>query len=122
MKTIFICAGLSIALLLLVMQVSGANNGDINLRAFYETYINNKIDSCDAKAQLCYSKSKKLRAGALQSMYKAAFLRKYQNQLIKEMLGLSIGNRAYKIDYFLNQRFFQAINLRPHNESIAPSQ
>jgi hypothetical protein len=50
-----------------------------------------------------------LRRAAALSCMKAAYLKDYKDELIQEMIKADIGTRSYKIQYYLNQRFFNII-------------
>jgi hypothetical protein len=77
------------------------------LAKFYETCISNQIDKCQAKTALGKSKSANLRSCAAKESKKAAFLESNKDMLIEEMIKNDIGMKQYKIEYFLNKKFFE---------------
>jgi hypothetical protein len=74
---------------------------------YYENMINEKISKCHAKAQLKESKSVHLQSCASINTKKANFLSKNKDMLIKEMVKRDIGAKQYKIEYFLNKKFYE---------------
>ena len=77
------------------------------LAQFYQDFIANEIHQCQAKAYLVKSRSEKLRFCAAGKLKKAAFLQNNKDMLIKEMIKNDIGVKPYKIDYFLNKKYYE---------------
>ena len=80
---------------------------NIQIIKYYENFINEKISKCHSKAQLKESKSVHLQSCAAVNIKKANFLSKNKEMLIKEMLKKDIGAKQYKIEYFLNKKFYE---------------
>jgi hypothetical protein len=80
-----------------------------NLMLLYRAAIEDVISHCKNKTDLRYSRSEHLRRAAALSCMKAAYLKDYKDELIQEMIKADIGAKAYKIKYYLNQRFFDII-------------
>ena len=74
---------------------------------YYENMINETISKCHAKAHLKESKSVHLQSCAAVKLKKANFLIKNKEMLIKEMVKRNIGEKQYKIEYFLNKKFYE---------------
>jgi hypothetical protein len=78
---------------------------------YYENMINETISKCHSKAQLKESKSVHLQSCAALKLKKANFLTKNKKMLIKEMVKRDIDTKQYKIEYFLNKKFFEYSNM-----------
>ena len=76
-------------------------------KKYYEHIINEKINRCHSKAQLRESKSTNLQNCALMEIKKANYFIANKEMLIKEMVKSNIGVKQYKIEYFLNKKFFE---------------
>ena len=74
---------------------------------YYENMINETISKCHSKAHLKESKSVHLQSCAAVKLKKANFLSKNKEMLIKEMVKRNIGEKQYKIEYFLNKQFYE---------------
>ena len=78
------------------------------LMKYYENFINEKIAKCHSKAQLKDSKSVHLQSCAAKEIKKATFLSENKEMLIQEMVKRDIGMKQYKIEYFLNKKFYES--------------
>jgi hypothetical protein len=76
------------------------------LAKLYEACISCEIQKCEAKTALCKSRSAKLRSCAAKKLKKMEFLKNNKDMLIKEMIKNDIGVKPYKIEYFLNKKFY----------------
>ena len=76
------------------------------LSKYYENSINEKISKCDSKGQLKNSKSTNLQNYAFMGIKKANYYSANKEMLVKEMVINNVGVKQYKIDYFLNKKFF----------------
>jgi hypothetical protein len=74
---------------------------------YYEIILNETISKCHSKAQLKGSKSVHLQSCAAIKLKKANFLIKNKEMLIKEMVKNAIDAKQYKIEYFLNKKFYE---------------
>ena len=77
------------------------------LLKYYEYSINDKISKCHSKAKLKNSKSTNLQNCALMGIKKANYYSANKEMLVKEMVINNVGVKQYKIDYFLNRKFFE---------------
>ena len=84
---------------------------------FYENYINEKISSCHLKFQLKESRSENLQKCAAMEIIKAIFLKRDREALIEEMINSNVGVKEYKIEYFLNKKFFESNDLHKGKKS-----
>jgi hypothetical protein len=107
MNKIFLSAGLCLVFLLGVFHVSAHSGNDNDLKAYYENCIDNRIKCCNCKALRWDSKSKKISCCAMIAMLKAAYFRENKNLLIEEMNAKNIGKKQYKVDHYLNEKFFK---------------
>ncbi len=80
------------------------------LKAMYSAAIDKAIAHCKAKISYRNSKSLNLQRTAALSCMKAAFFNDFKAQLIEDMIKASIGSKPYKINYYLNQKFYGIIN------------
>ena len=87
--------------------VFGQSDTDAKLVRFYETCILNQISKCQAKAALINSKSSNLRSCAAVSSRKAVFFVNYKDMLIQEMLKNEMDPKTYKVQYYINKRYFE---------------
>ena len=78
---------------------------------YYENMINEIISKCHSKAQLKESKSVHLQSCAAVKLKKANFLSKNKEMLIKEMVKSAIDAKQYKVEYFLNKKFYEYSNM-----------
>ena len=78
---------------------------------YYENMINETISKCHSKAHLKESKSVHLQSCAAVKLKKANFLIKNKEMLIKGMVKRDIDAKQYKIEYFLNKKFYEYSNI-----------
>jgi hypothetical protein len=76
----------------------------------YKNSIKEQIASCNAKIRFIDSKSHNLQRYCQLQLQKAEFLSKYKEILIMEMIEQEIPTKDYKIQYFLNSRFYKAVS------------
>ena len=105
MKTTIGVIGLSILLLIAVTDAMGDNLTDL-----YGRHIDKEISVCACKSDMLTSKSDNLRRNARVSVLKAAYYSANREDLIKEMQALGIEAKPYKVDYYLNKRFYNMLN------------
>lgn len=94
--------------------------GEIDTRMVrdnYAAYIDQCIRKCDNKASLASSRSRNLREGADNARMKATFLRDFRDQLIEDLFAENVALKPYKLDYFINQRFYTVI--QPQDPAMA---
>ena len=87
-------------------QIAAQPQSDGHLEKYYEACIAEKIVKCQSKTEMENSRSKNLRIDAAIAAEKARFLTLNMDVLIEEMVEQKIGQKAYKIDAFLNEKFF----------------
>jgi hypothetical protein len=75
--------------------------------AVYGAYIDRCISQCEVKASLIDSRSEKIRQAAAMHCLMAGFLKANKTELIKDMIAQDIGTQEYKMDYYLQARFFE---------------
>jgi hypothetical protein len=106
-KVLFIVLLVFVLVLMGTSTVFGQSEADAKNIKFYETCILNQISKCQAKAALKTSKSANLRSCAAVSSKKAVFFVSHKDMLIQEMLKKGMDLKAYKIQYYLNKRYFE---------------
>jgi hypothetical protein len=79
-------------------------------KSIYSAAIDKAIAHCKAKTSYRNSKSENLQRAAALSCMKAAFFNDFKVQLIENMIMAGIGSKPYKINYYLNQKFYGIIN------------
>lgn len=81
------------------------------LETFYGTFIDACILKCESKGSMRDSRLKHIRQEAAKHSLKADFLKRHKAELIKELVGKDIGTKHYKINYYLNSRFYNELKL-----------
>ena len=77
----------------------------------YRKRIEEQIAKCNAKIRFIESKSHNLRQYCLLELQKAEFFSNAKEILLIEMIENEIATKNYKIQYFLNSRFYKAVLL-----------
>ena len=85
--------------------ISAESPSDDQLTNFFESYISEKIAKSQSKTNLQTSRSENLRMVGERAEKEAAFLAYNKATLVDEMIKLDIGQKPYKIEYYLNKRF-----------------
>jgi hypothetical protein len=78
-----------------------------DLAKYYENCIVKKIYNCKGKTVLKTSRSVNLRRKADLAERQVTFFKTNKNLLIQEMVEQEIGPKPYKVEYYLNKRFFE---------------
>ncbi len=91
------------------IKVLGNNTSTVARKAKLEALLEEYIACCEAKSKLRGSQSAKIRHSAMRSRMKAAYYRKSKAQLVEVMLENNIEPKAYKVRYFLNDRFHRSL-------------
>jgi hypothetical protein len=76
---------------------------------FYRKSIEEQIAKCNAKIRFIDSKSQNLRHYCQLELQKAEFFSNAKEILLMEMIEKEIEAKDYKIQYFLNSRFYKAV-------------
>lgn len=99
--------------LVLVVAVIGAASvaaqslSKAQLVGYYDNCITKKITNCNAKTVLKTSRSANLRRKSRLATNQVTFFTSNRNKLINEMVEQEIGQKHYKVDHYLNKRFFE---------------
>ena len=99
-----------LVLFMAVMGPAGAaaqSESNDQLIKFYENCITKKIHNCNAKTVLKTSRSVNLRQKANLARRQAIFYTSHKNELINEMVEQGIGQKQYKVNRYLNKRFYE---------------
>ena len=75
----------------------------------YEAYINDFIIKCEQKTSMMESVSENIRGEVATSLMKANFYKKNKELLIQDLAKNNIEPKPYKIEYFLNEKFFAIV-------------
>lgn len=102
---------LLMALFVLVWQsnVAGQEENPGPGAAFYRLAVDRAIASCEVKSAMRNSRSEAIRRTAALSCLKAAYLKRYKEDLVHAMMENGIGDQPHKIKVFINQKFFALI-------------
>ena len=101
--------------MVLVMAVIGAalaaaqSVSKDQLVKYSKSCITKKISNCSAKTDLKTSRAANLRRKADLAARQVTFFTTNQSMLINEMVDQKIGQKYYKVDYYLNKRFNEKI-------------
>lgn len=83
----------------------------------YEAYINDFILKCEQKNSMMDSMSENIRGEVVTSLMKANFYKKNKELLIQDLAKNNVEPKPYKIEYFLNKKFFAIV--RDHDPKVA---
>ena len=100
----------SLALVIVLTGSAGAiaqTASKDQLISYYERCITKKISNCNAKTVLHTSRSVHLRQKADLAARQIQFLSANKDMLINEMLEQGIGPKRYKVEHYLNKRFYE---------------
>ena len=110
MKTLIIFIVCSIGFVFGAFPVSGDTDLEQDQAAFYANCIDKKIACCDCKGGMWNSRSKNLRSCSRLAILKAIFLSANREELIREMVANDVALKTYKVDYYLNKRFYENLD------------
>jgi len=105
----FIISLVSFILIIDSAPATGQLESKDQLLKYYESCITKKIANCKAKTTLKNSRSVNLRRRADLATKQMIFLTTNKTMLIKEMVDQEIGQKHYKVDYYLNKRFNEMV-------------
>lgn len=88
-------------------HVKAQSGSKDQLVKYYENCIVKKINNCQGKAVLKTSRSVNLQRKADLSIRQVTFLTTNKNILIREMVEQEIDPKRYKVEYYLNKRFYE---------------
>jgi hypothetical protein len=111
MKTLIIFVVCCIVFVFGAFSVSGDTDVGRDSTAFYANCIDKKITCCDGKGEMWDSRSKNLRSCSRLAILKAIFLSANREQLIREMAANGVALKTYKVDYYLNKRFYENLDV-----------
>jgi hypothetical protein len=94
---------------LAVVAIAGAENNDAALRAQYAEQVDVILMHCDQKSRFSRSAGRHLRQCASMNCQKSSFIRNNRQLLLDEMARDCIQAKPYKVEYFINERFFSII-------------
>ena len=97
--------------LMVALPNTGQAGENEQLKKYYKDYISKCILKNQSKAGLQTSKSANLRSSGALCAQKVAFLTRNRDVLVDEMIENKIGTKPYKIDYYLNKRFYETKRL-----------
>ena len=95
-----------------VYQSAAQSKSNEKLGKFYETYIFETIAKNKSKINLKNSRSENLRRVAGKAEERIRFLTLKKDILVDEMIAYDIGPKPYKMEYYLNKRFYEYSNCK----------
>ena len=99
---------LAMAILMILSSVSFFKvYADGSKRQVYMQSLNQLISSCNSKATLADSRSANIRSYCELARLKAEFMIKHKELLIEGMSQIKLTPSAYKIQLFVNSKFFE---------------
>ena len=105
-----LCCLITLVLFMAVVGAAGVaaqSESNEKMVKFYENCITKKIYNCNAKTVLKTSRSVNLRQKADLSKRQVIFFTSNKNRLINEMIEQDIGQKDYKVERYLNKRFYE---------------
>lgn len=105
---------LFLATVVFAAVVNSQGQDPASLRSYYEACVDEAIVICQCKAVRSDSRSVNVRRMAAIAAAKESFLTSHRDQLVGEMLAQEIGLKPYKINYYLNKRFFETYRVEQH--------
>ena len=109
-KVICILSLVSFILIIGYAPLAAQSTSKNQLVEYYELCVTKKIINCKAKTVLQTSRSVNLRQKADLSNRQVIFFTSNKNMLINEMVEQGIGQKQYKVDHYLNKRFYELNN------------
>lgn len=97
-------------LLILVFSSQGLSLSEMETVEIYKNSIERQIENCNAKIRFVDSESHNLRQYGQLELQKAEFFSNFKKVLIREMIEKNISPKDYKIQYFLNCRFYEVLD------------
>ena len=80
------------------------------LMIFYGTYIDRYVARCEAKkARMRHSQSENICRDSALYCLKACYFKSCRKELVDLMIAGHVGTRPYRVQYFLNGRFFDVL-------------
>jgi len=104
-KTTLVMLGIVLTAILYTIPALGINAETAATKARLEALVDEYIACCEAKSALRNSRSENIRHSAVRSCQKAAYCRHSKKELVELMLENNVEPKAYKVRYFLNERF-----------------
>jgi hypothetical protein len=108
MKELIIASLIGALVIVAAHEIAAQSQTHEQLKNFYETSITQKIAKCQSKYILLNkSRSENLRQTAETSEEKSKFLMLNKSELADEMIDQGMGQKNYKIEQYLNSRFYE---------------
>ena len=106
-KLIFVAVLISVFASWAMLNSTAFSEDNEKMAKYYNSCIVKKIKNCNSKViLLSSSESKNLQEYAAIQKLKAKFLEAEKDLLVQEMLELKLEPKHYKVEQFLNSRFF----------------
>jgi hypothetical protein len=102
----FLILAIVLVIVLPIGVYSQMKNTDNNPE-FYEKTINQIISCCSSKSLMANSEHENIRVAGELALKKARFCMIYKQQLIDEMVRMDLPPKTYKINYFVNSKFYE---------------
>jgi hypothetical protein len=114
MRTEYVVVYLLVIALALAAPLSAGGDESLNvLEEYYSNLIDEAIAHCELKNRMRDSWSKSVRRTAAVAYLKGAYFREYKKELVNDMIEEGVGKKAFKVNYYLNKRFYSVVNKAP---------
>ena len=101
---------IAVGVFLGIGQAAGEISEKAALRSHYEVVIDKLISHYEYKEAFMHdSWSENLRQAAAIGCLKAAYLKSHKEMLIEDLIASEIVKKPYKIQYYLNSKFFSVL-------------
>ena len=110
-KAIIILSVIMFLAILWISQAAGQQSGNLNLKSYYATYIDELVSHCEHKASRHNSKFDTIRQAAALYCLKADFFKSHKETLVKDMAARNIETKNYKMNYYLTGQFFNELKM-----------
>lgn len=103
---------LTMALVLAAAPAIADDRGRESQAALMEALVDNYIAACEAKSGLNQSRSAAMRRHAALYSLKGSYCTLYREELVQAMIEEDLEAKPYKVNRFLNQRFYETVHSR----------
>jgi hypothetical protein len=103
-----------VALALVTPLAAAAEEKELTaMEKYYGSLVDEAIIHCEAKNKMRASWSGSVRRTAAVAYLKGAYLKEYKNDLVHDMIEEEVGEKPFKVNYYLNKRFYRLFNREP---------
>lgn len=107
-----ILTSLTMVLVLAAGPAIADDSGQPHQAALVKALVDNYIAACEAKSGLGQSRSEAMRRTAALYSLKGTYCTLYRDELVQTMIEEDLEAKPYKVNHFLNQRFYETVHGR----------